>query len=386
MKVTSEILLQILPEYMGSVEVVKEDQTVYDIIDAVDRCHKKYAPQYDLIAEYFIGKTPYDTCKNIFDFMRRSSFYYIEDELTQTLRSPSGILATGKTLGLDCKNYALMIGGILDAINRTGLQYIPFVYRFASDKPFDPLPNHVFIVAFPGTDEEIWIDPIPQVNYFDQRLTYYYFTDKNFSTMSLQVLSGVTDNKQKLGAIDPGIIANVFNVAKNLFTGGSAPNPNDWMGWTPGDAKWWTLHDGDSISNEGVNIISFIKAHGLKDIIDSDAYGVQRVTIQQIASKLQRGGWINEANLLMQSGTLPGAPSTGTGFNLGSNSSMLLIGGGILAVVLLAKKKRSVNGLSTNAALVIGSIAAFYLLTKKQATTPLDVQGDIVRELTLQMS
>ena len=183
-------ILSKLPIYTGTVNVISEDQSVKDIINGVKYCHDKYAEDYDLIGQYFIGSTAEDTCENIFDFLRKSSFYYIEGTDKQTLRSPAAILSTGKTIGIDCKNYALFIGGVLDAINRSLEQNIPYVYRFASDKMFDKTPNHVFIVAFPNTKYETWIDPIPEVSYFDQRLTYYYYTDKKFSKMSLQIISG----------------------------------------------------------------------------------------------------------------------------------------------------------------------------------------------------
>ena len=183
-------ILSKLPVYTGKVNVISEDQTVRDIINGVKYCHNKYSGDYDKIGDYFIKNTPEETCENIFDFLRASSFYYVEGDDKQTLRSPSAILSTGKTIGIDCKNYALFIGGVLDAINRTGKQYIPFVYRFASDKLFDSTPNHVFIVAYPGTDNEIWVDPIPEVGYFNEKLTYYSYTDKNFSKMALQIISG----------------------------------------------------------------------------------------------------------------------------------------------------------------------------------------------------
>src|ERR1700694_292257 len=177
--ISPSFILSKLPMYTGTVEVIADDQNVYDIIRGVKAIHKRYAGDYDKIAQYFVGATGEDTCRNIFNFLRRSSFYYVEGEDLQTLRSPSAIIATGLVHGIDCKNYSLFIGGILDAINRSGVQEIPFCYRFASDKLFDPTPCHVFVVAYPNTKDEMWIDPIPQVSYFDQRLTYYYHTDKN---------------------------------------------------------------------------------------------------------------------------------------------------------------------------------------------------------------
>lgn len=381
MTVTKEILLQSLPVYMGAVDVITDDQSVNDIIRGVKFCHKKYANDYDQIAHFFVGDTERQTCLNIFNFIRRSSFYYIEDETKQTLRSPAAILATGQTIGIDCKNYALFIGGILDAINRSGIQYIPFVYRFASDKLFDTTPNHVFIVAFPGSDSEIWIDPIPQIQYFDQRLTYYYHTDKKFNSMSLEILSG---RSSQIGFVDPATAIGIFNVAKGFFTGGGAPNPRDWMGWpSVGDAKWWVLHDGDSVSNEAVNIISWIKAHGMTGFFDGSG-GVQAVTVDQIAQKLIRGGFPQEAQQILSAGSFPQQsvvnPSDGSYYQSSiapssNTTKYLLLGGAAIAAVLILRKKK-VSG-KTNPLVYIGAAAVgLYLYNQSQKNT-IDVPGAI---------
>lgn len=360
--------------YTGTVEVIADDQNVYDIIRGVKSIHNRYANDYDKICKYFIGDTVIDTCKNLFTFLRRSSFYFIEGEDLQTLRSPAAILATGKVHGIDCKNYSLFSAGILDAINRTGLQSIPFCYRFASDKLFDPTPCHVFVVVYPNTDNEIWIDPIPQVNYFNEHLIYYYHTDKKYKAMSLQILSGRSfgdvsgEDVVNLGGevITGNWVAAANTVIAKIFSSGG-PNPNDWKGWHSdgSDARYWVLQDGDSVPNEAVNIISYIRANGMATMLVSSS-GVPAVTIAQIANKLSRGGFPNEAKQFLNDGNAlnkntNNKPDTKTG----SQNQLItfgLIGAGLFMVM---NQKKRVSGSSNTFLLVGAGVAAYFFLKPK---------------------
>lgn len=374
--INNEFILSKLPMYTGTVEVMADDQSVYDIISGVKSIHKRYANDYDKIAQYFIGDIAEDTCRNVFNFLRRSSFYYVEGEDLQTLRSPSAILATGKVHGIDCKNYALFIGGVLDAINRSGLQDIPYCYRFASDKLFDPTPCHVFVVAFPGTINEMWIDPIPQVVYFDQRLTYYYHTDKNYKTM-LQAISGRND-RQQIDDLEKwestgeslsngNFVSAALKVLKNIISLGG-PNPNDWEGWplSGEDARDWVLRDGDSVSNEAVNILKFIKAYGITPML-TGGKGIPAVTVVEIADKVRRGGFPDDAQLMLQkyknTGTVH-APGTPAAKKADQNKLITfgLIGAGVL---YMANQKKRVSGIGSMPLLIGAGVAAYFLLQQK---------------------
>jgi hypothetical protein len=100
----------------------------------------------------------------------------VEPESKQTIKSPSAIIATGKTTGSDCKNLSLFTAGCLQSINQSGIQKIPFCFRFTGYKFFDSNPQHVFIVAYPDTDHEIWIDAV--LNKFDYKKPYTIKIDK----------------------------------------------------------------------------------------------------------------------------------------------------------------------------------------------------------------
>jgi hypothetical protein len=169
-------LLQYLPPYKGTVTVIKKHQNTDDIIDGILTRNIKYANDYSKISSFFLGSTPRQTCKNIWTFLKQNVNYKIESEDRQTIKSPAAIIATGKTTGSDCKNLSLMTAGILQDLNRKGLQKIPFVFRFSSYKLFNNVPEHVFIVAYPGTQKEIWIDAV--LNEFDYKKNYTYKIDK----------------------------------------------------------------------------------------------------------------------------------------------------------------------------------------------------------------
>ena len=98
----------------------------------------------------------------------------------------------------------------------------------------------------------------------------------------------------------------------------SKPNPNDWQGWDRQDydagrtqastVRGYIIGDGDSIQNEALNIISYIKTYGIDVLVNGnparttgdtrlaqDGKSWRNVTIDEIANKLSRGGYGQEA-------------------------------------------------------------------------------------------
>jgi len=207
-------ILAQLPPYRAKVITLARHQDTDDIVQNMLRYHKMYRSDYDQICGQFLAATPRKTLKNIYDFLKENVKYRIEPETRQTLKSPAAIVATGRTTGSDCKNYALFVCGVAESLTRTGKQKIPCAYRFASYKWYDEQPQHVFAVAFPDTDREIWVDPVlPE---FDQRKTYNHATDKK---MSLVGISGTGNGGQVAG------IKDIFRNVKNaVLTVAAAPS------------------------------------------------------------------------------------------------------------------------------------------------------------------
>lgn len=166
-----------LNPYQAQERLIVEDQSTGDIISAITNSHEKYKPEYKKIALFFKGSNPKQTGKKLFDFLKNNVRYVIEPGDRQTVKSPAAILAQGHG---DCKHYSLFSGGVLQQLG------IPFAYRFASYKTFDPQPGHVFVVINPGTSNEIWIDPV--LSTFDYKKPYTYAKDKK---MALYTVSGI---------------------------------------------------------------------------------------------------------------------------------------------------------------------------------------------------
>lgn len=172
----SALMGELMP-YQGNIRQIKAEQSTGDIIEAITRAHKKHANDYAKIAKFFKGRTKRQTAQNIFNFLKRNVKYKIEPGSAQTVKSPAAILAHGYG---DCKHYSKFAAGILENLG------IPYAYRFASYKYYDPQPGHVFVVIDPGTDKEIWIDPV--LEQLDQRKPYTYAKDKQ---MAIYSISGI---------------------------------------------------------------------------------------------------------------------------------------------------------------------------------------------------
>ncbi len=169
--------------------IITDDQSTGDIEKGIIASHKKFKTDYDHISELFLGDTVEDTAEKIWKFLRKNVPYKRESKELQTVRSPYSIVA----FPADCKSYALFAGGIIDSLNRKGFLNVPFAYRFASyDENNWKEPGHVFLVLYPGTTNEIWIDPVPEISYFDEKLEPVAYKDKIFKPMSLVEISGIS--------------------------------------------------------------------------------------------------------------------------------------------------------------------------------------------------
>ena len=374
--------------------------------------HEKYKNEYDKISEYFIGDNEIETAQNIWNFLKSNVPYYIEDTKTQTLRSPSAIVA----MPGDCKSYALFANGILNSLNKKGYFNIPLAYRFASYKDNKEI-QHVFSVLYPGTNKEIWIDPV--LKRFNEKRQPTFYKDKKLK-MALIAMSGVesankteqleayrdrlVNERDRLlvnGQITPGsskelqykvaintvtrqiqqasisgfdniamtvgnfymgaetdgetnsednskAIADAIKLLTELFA--NKPNPNDWMGWDALDVKigapsgtnvlQWVILDGDSVQNEALNIVSYIKAKGFSKLLGYSTWFKRTITINDIADKLARGGFQQEAALLKSGKQIgPVTPGTTPGTTVAGMNIWVILALAGAGIYLVTKKK-----------------------------------------------
>ena len=170
-------------------EMLTAEQSTGDIIDAILEAHRRHAGDYTKISSFFNTGSRRATARKIFNFLKNNVRYVIEPGSKQTVKSPAAILATGYG---DCKHYSLFAGGILQNLG------IPFAYRFASYKMFDKQPQHVFVVVNPGTNNEIWIDPV--VGDFDYKKPYSYATDRKMALYSISGIGATAQQRADLKA------------------------------------------------------------------------------------------------------------------------------------------------------------------------------------------
>jgi hypothetical protein len=185
--ISKNVVLQKLAPFNNFKKVLIEDQNTGDIIQGILDNHDNYESQYDKISDLFIDDNEVETAKNVFKFLKDNVPYYVEPIEKQTLRSPSAIISIKQ--GADCKSYASFINGIMSSLNRKGIFKVPLAYRFASYRYDTREPQHVFAVLYPGTKNEIWVDPV--LNKFDQRKEPVFIKDKKIK-MALIAMSGTS--------------------------------------------------------------------------------------------------------------------------------------------------------------------------------------------------
>jgi hypothetical protein len=185
--ISKNMVLQKLAPFTNFKKVLIQDQNTGDIIQGILDNHDNYESEYDKISEMFIDDNEVETAKNVFKFLKDNVPYYVEPIEKQTLRSPSAIISIKQ--GADCKSYASFINGIMSSLNRKGIFKVPLAYRFASYRYDTREPQHVFAVLYPGTKNEVWVDPV--LNKFDQRKEPVFIKDKKIK-MALIAMSGTS--------------------------------------------------------------------------------------------------------------------------------------------------------------------------------------------------
>lgn len=185
---SKNFILQKLSPFKNYKKVITTEQSTKDIVNGIVDTHYQWDSEYDKISKYFLGADVEETAKNVWEFLKNNVPYYIESSSNQTLRSPAAIVS----MPGDCKSYALFTNGIFSSLNRKGLTNVPVAYRFASYKDNVKEPGHVFSVLYPGTKNEIWIDPVLD-RFNDKSKQPTFYKDKKVK-MSLIALSGVDTN------------------------------------------------------------------------------------------------------------------------------------------------------------------------------------------------
>jgi hypothetical protein len=373
-------VLKDLPPFTGRKDILIYNQDVEDIIKGILKASDSYAAHYRKIWPYFDGGGYRSTARNVWNFLKSNSDYVIEPDSRQTIKTPAAILATAKKSygGNDCKNFALFSAGVLKAYRDATGEDFNLYFRFAGYNGGGL--SHVFTVI-EKNGVEIWVDPV--LDTFNDR-THEPTKIKDFkiNKMALIALSGINPYEndksafqnsnpvpgQYLGQtnqptqkpkmttqekVDLGI--QIANALKSLFGSGADAPGNYWMAWESIDqqygnpigasAQHWIMFDGDSVQNEALNIIAYIRANDptLSKVLAENSTTLRDagryVTVNDLLDKLKRGGFAKEADEIKRQLEVSGNGSSLLPTNLAKGNMLVtfaLIGAALFFVL---KKK-----------------------------------------------
>lgn len=300
--ISKKLILGKLTPYTNTKKVLVANQDATDIIDGILDTHEKYKSEYDKIYQYFVGSDIEETANNIWEFLKNNVPYDIEPEETQYLKSPASILSTK---GSDCKSYSLMSMGLADSIRRNTGEDFTIAYRFASYDPLDSTPQHVFGVINPGTNNEIWIDPV--LDQFNQKKQPYYYKDKKIKNMALVALAGV---KSKMGDLSYDTSGGSYDAYGNYYD--ASGNIVDQSGSLPSGS----VSSGDTSNTNWLDSILKSAPSIIKAFNPQPQYGGSGYNVIPMSQNVQ--------------------PKTSTGI---STNTLFMIGAIGLGVYFLTKKK-----------------------------------------------
>jgi hypothetical protein len=364
----ANLILKKLPPYNGDRKILIHEQSLSNVIDGIVKAAHQYGNQYNNIWQFFIGSTLKDTANNVWKFLKKNSDYVIEADDKQSIKSPAAIIVTGKKQygGNDCKNFSLFTAGVLNSYRQaTGNDFDLFL-RFAGYN--GGALQHVFVVI-KKNNTEIWVDPV--LNSFDDRTEQpTSIKDYKIEKMALISVSGVNpyeNNKaafdtnnpipgsaagycNKIGVIPIDTIIEIGTKLKDLFSNKDVPG-NYWMAWDDIDRQYgnpigaqpqhWIVFDGDSIQNEALNVVAYIRRNGLTNVLSQNATTLRDfgryITLDDLINKLKKAGFAPEADEIKRLAensrvTLPGTTKAGTNMLI----TLALIGA---AAFFLIKKK-----------------------------------------------
>lgn len=166
-------VLSYLPQSNGMDKLLMTHQNTDDLAKAIAKSHHQNLKYAKEIAFLFKGSDDVDSCKNIFNFIKKYVPYSIEPGEKQCIKTlPRMLDDARKKIGSDCKMYSVLTGTILKSLN------IPFKYRLAGYTT--DYPQHIYCV-----NDNCTIDAVlPFFN--NEKKPYKYKQD-----MALYNLSGV---------------------------------------------------------------------------------------------------------------------------------------------------------------------------------------------------
>jgi hypothetical protein len=171
-------VLSYMPKAVGSDKLLLDNQNTRDLEKAIAKSHTDNLKYAKMIAFLFRGDSEYDTCKNIWNFLKKYVPYSVEPVTKQCTKTLPRMLEDARNgIGSDCKMYSVFSGTLLQTLG------IPFNYRLTGYSV--NYPQHIYCV----TDKYI-IDAV--LNYFNYEKKPYKFK----KDMALYNLSGFPENDE----------------------------------------------------------------------------------------------------------------------------------------------------------------------------------------------
>lgn len=141
------------------------DVNTRGIIEVVLYADPKSADYTRAFARTLKAAKLFDTCKNIYDFVKTQIPYVLDKQGYQLIKSPGRLWAEKSG---DCKSFSVFIASCLKNL---GIRY---GYRFASYDPNDPTPTHVYVyVPVEGNRDiildAVWSGPFNTQKQFDHK-------------------------------------------------------------------------------------------------------------------------------------------------------------------------------------------------------------------------
>lgn len=146
--------------------LIVNKQGVNDIVDLLLTCERHARKYWPKLQREFKTADDYETCKRIWQFMKKNIAYQREPEEKQTGKTVARILSDG--FG-DCKAFATFALAACRACN------IPACFRLASYDPVNSTPSHIYCVAKANGKTVIVDGCMPQ---FDQEARYTFFRNE----------------------------------------------------------------------------------------------------------------------------------------------------------------------------------------------------------------
>jgi hypothetical protein len=119
---------------------IKVGATNFQLQRAIEAALPAAIAQTKDLAKSFKGSSEKETCSKIFNFLKNDITYKVDGD-NQKIKLPSAFL---REKSGDCKSYSLFTGAILANLK------IPFNFTYASYKPTDKTPEHIYVTTKKG--------------------------------------------------------------------------------------------------------------------------------------------------------------------------------------------------------------------------------------------